>query len=237
MMKDSDSYSITGPDFSTTCFYCDAPVYQLADGRVKCRECHRRYAPEKLNRQLALTGLFCRDYTAKEAAGDLGISYVTAINFYQRLRTHLLPLLENDYETARDRVEQYEETLYLDHNKRRDRRHIFDAHNFLTFAYGDRVYNILMPSLERYKNTLLDDGLHEQYWEEFSRFFIFHRIAKLESRDNTIERFRRYFDNFMKSYRGVRRENFIYYLKEAEFKFNYKKECFDKLIDLLRRLN
>jgi len=215
------------------CFYCDGPLNHLGDGRVQCKACRRRYAPKKLSRHLALAEAFCQGMSAKEAAEELGTSYITALAFYQKLRTDLLPLLERDYEAARERVAQYEETLYLDHNKRRDKRHIFEAHNFLTFAYGDRVYNILMPSLERYKQSLVDDGLAEQYWEEFSRFFIFHRIAKLESRENTIERFRRYFDDFMKNYRGVKRENFIYYLKEAEFKFNYGENAFQELINTL----
>jgi hypothetical protein len=231
MIKKEGSYLKIGLDIFSTCFYCGGALSRLGDGRVQCKACQRRYAPKKLSRRLALAEAFCQGKSAKEAAGELGTSYVTALAFYQKLRTDLLPLLEHDYEASRERVEQYEETLYLDHNKRRDKRHIFEAHNFLTFAYDERVYNILMPSLERYKQSLVDDGLAEQYWEELSRFFIFHRIAKLESRENTIERFRRYFDDFMKNYRGVRRQNFIYYLKEAEFKFNYGKNALQKLVD------
>ncbi|WP_201353258.1 transposase [Hydrogenimonas urashimensis] len=235
MMKERYSCLKNGLNFSKCCFYCGAAVYRLSDGRIKCRACRRRYSPKKICRRLTLAQSFCRNQSVKAAVEQLGISYVSAKNFYDHLRKSLLPLLESDYEAAREQVEQYEETLYLDHNKRRDKRYIFDAQNFLTFVYGNRVYNILMPSLERYKTTLLEDGMHEQYWKEFSRFLIFHRIARLESHDNAIERFRHYFDGFMKPYRGVDRENFIYYLKEAEFKFNYKEKCFEKLIDLLRR--
>jgi len=235
MIKKEESYLKNGPDVFSVCFYCDGPLSLLGDGRVQCKACRRRYAPKKLSRRLALAEAFCQGKSANEAAEELSTSYVTALAFYQQLRAHLLPLLEHDYEAAREKIEQYEETLYLDHNKRQDKRHIFEAHNFLTFAYGDRVYNILMPSLERYKQSLVDDGLAEQYWEEFSRFLIFHRIAKLESRENTIERFRRYFDDFMKNYRGIKRENFIYYLKEAEFKFNYGEACFEKLVEFMRQ--
>jgi len=235
MIKIEDSYLKSGLVLFSRCFYCNGTLNQLRDGRVKCAVCQRRYSPKKLSRHLALTKAFCQGRSAKEASEELDISYVTALSFYQKLRTGLLPLLERDYEAARDRIEQYEESLYLDHNKRSNKRYIFEAQNFLTFAYGKRVYNILMPSLERYKKSLVDDGLTKQYWEEFSRFLIFHRIAKLESRKNTIERFRHYFDEFMKNYKGVRRENFIYYLKEAEFKFNYKEACFDKLVGLMRQ--
>ncbi|WP_353661405.1 transposase [Hydrogenimonas sp. SS33] len=234
-MKKSGSYIKNGPDIDERCFYCAEKLNRLKDGRVQCKRCRRRYAPKKLSRQLAMASAFCRDRSAREAAEELGISYATALHFYQDLRRSVLARLEADYEAAREEIDQYEETLYLDHNKRHDKRHIFEAQNFLTFAYGPKVYNILLPSLERYKQSLVDDGLTQQYWEEFSRFLIFHRIAKLESRENTIERFRRYFDTFMKNYRGIKRENFIYYLKEAEFKFNYGDKAFDTLVELMRQ--
>ena len=140
------------------------------------------------------------------------------IHEFRRL---LLPLLENAYASHREEIVEYDEYLYLDHAKRKEKKYIFDAHNFLTFDYGGKVYNILMPSLDRYKSGFLADGLADLYYDEFSRFLKIHRIAKLRSIDNTIVMFWKYFDEFMKKYKGIRPDNFIYYLKEAEFKFNH----------------
>ena len=193
----------------------------MADGRIKCAACKRRYSPKKVQREMELIGLFCRECNALEAAKRAGVSYATAKNLFDRIRRVLPALLEADYERHRDHVVEYDEYLYLDHAKRKDKRYIFDAHDMLTFDYGGRVYSILMPPLDRFKVAFLDDGLEEVYHREFSRFLNIHRIARLKSRDNTIVRFWRFLDEHMKRYRGVDRENFFYYLKEAEFLFNY----------------
>ncbi|WP_457598441.1 transposase [Hydrogenimonas sp.] len=203
------------------CIHCRGSVYRLGNGMLRCPRCAKTYSPRKVERQLKLAEAFCRDLTAREAARSLGLNYVTAKRFYDRVRRLLLADLERSYIDHREDVVEYDEYLYLDHAKRRDKKYIFDAHNFLTFDYGGKVYNILMPSLERYKSTFLSDGLDEVYYREFSRFLKIHRIAKLRSIDNTIVRFWEYFDQFMKKYKGVGRDSFIYYLKEAEFKFNY----------------
>jgi hypothetical protein len=92
----------------------------------------------------------------------------------------------------------------------------------LTFTYdGDKVYNLLMPNLYKYKDQFLDDGLDETYFKEFSRFMMFNKITKTKKRENTITRFWSFFEEFIVQYKGIKNENFIYYLKECEFKFNY----------------
>ncbi len=101
-----------------------------------------------------------------------------------------------------------EQDTYLDlnHSKRKEKHYIFDGYNFLTFDYGGRVYNILIPSPNRYKKSFLADGLNEQ----LSKFLKIHRIVKLRSIHKEVQR--------------CKRDNFIYCLKEAEYKFNYKAE-------------
>jgi len=231
-VKALESSSKNGPEIR--CVHCGGKLYRLKDGRVKCAACRRRYSPRQAAVRLRLIEAFCKDLTAKEAAESAGVSYLTAKNFYDRLRSPLLPWLEEAYARHRDEILEYDEYIYLDHTKRRDKRHIFDAHNFLTFDYGGKVYNILMPPLNRYKHSFLQDGLEELYYDEFSKFLKIHRIAKLRSLDNTIVAFWRYFDDFMKKYKGVRPENFVYYLKEAEFKFNHPDP--DERADCLRLL-
>ncbi|BDY12492.1 transposase [Hydrogenimonas cancrithermarum] len=216
-----------------SCIYCNDRLYLLGDGMVKCSVCKRKYSPKKFARHMSLIEAFRDDFTTKEAADKLGLNYITAKRVYETLRKRLVSFLEEEYAGHREEIVEYDEYLYLDHTKRKDKKYIFDAHNFLTFDYGGRVYNILMPSLERYKNGFLADGLDELYYTEFSKFLKIHRIAKLRSIDNTIVRFWEYFDEFMKKYNGVRRENFIYYLKEAEFKFNYGT---NEQIEILKKL-
>lgn len=221
-MKEKHSYIKNGPVFIDRCHLCGSEnLYRLSDGRIKCGKCKQRYSINKLRREKIFIEYFCRGYNALRAAKEARVSYVTVKNFFDRIRRLLPVILEADYERNRDRVVEYDEYLFLDHSKRRSKHHIFDAHDLLTFDYGGRVYSILMPALDRYKQAFLDDGLEEVYYREFSRFLSIHRIARLKTRDNTIIRFWNFLDEHMKQYRGIDRENFFYYLKEAEFKFNY----------------
>jgi len=81
-----------------------------------------------------------------------------------------------------------------------------------------------MPNLHRYKNQFLDDGLEDIYFKEFSKFMMFNKIAKTNKRENTITRFWYFFEDWIVKYKGVNSENFFFYLKECEFKFNYPKD-------------
>ena len=206
------------------CPYCSGALYELGEGMLKCRACRKKFSPRKMIKDLELIERFCRGETALEASKAMGISYQSVITRYERLRLLAATHLEEAYEAHRSEVREFEEYIYLEASKRHDKRNIFDAHNFITFDYGGKVYNLLMPDLHRYKQEFLDDGLESLYYEEFSKFLRIHRIAKLEKSKNTITRFWDFFEQYIIRYKGIRSENFAFYLKEAEFHFNYSAE-------------
>jgi transposase-like protein len=187
----------------------------------KCAACRRKFSPEKVRKERDLIAMFCRGETAHHAARTMTISYPSVTARYKRLRLLAAAHLEQAYESQRHRVAEFEEYIYLEASKRCEKRHIFDAHNFITFDYGGRVYNLMMPSLHRFKHDFLEDSLDGLYYEEFARFLRIHRIAKLQKSKNTITDFWEFFEGYILRYKGIRQENFPYYLKEAEFKFNY----------------
>ncbi len=173
-----------------------------------------------MRRRLCLAEAFCRDLSARAAAKRCKCSVLTAQKAYAAFRRLLLPWLEARYESRREEVLEYDEGLYLPAAKRRKRGAIFEAHNYLIFDYGSGVYTLLMPSLARYKEQFLADGMEDLYAREFSRFLRRSRVAKIERIDNTLDRFRYFVDRHMRRYKGIPPEQFILYLKEAEFKFN-----------------
>ena len=81
-----------------------------------------------------------------------------------------------------------------------------------------------MPSLSKYKNQFLEDGADEAYFNEFSKYMMFNKISKIQKQNDLIQQFWIFFENEIKRYKGISSENFFYYLKEFEFKFNYTKE-------------
>ena len=160
----------------------------------------------------------------RQCAQKLELSYVSVSKYYKEFRIKIATYLEDEYLKKEDSVSEYDEYLYLEKAKKHDKKYSFDSQNFLTFDYEDKIYNILMPPLNRYKNQFIHDNLEEVYHREFSKFLLIHKVAKLQQHENNITKFWRYFEDFILKYKGINKENFFYYLKEAEFKFNYTKQ-------------
>ena len=209
----------------TECIHCKhTKLYKLANGHLKCASCKRKISPAKIEKINNIVDAFCKNLTAREASKECKCSYMTAKTHYDHMRLLITQYLEDQYNKHTGEIKEFDEYFYLEKSKKKSEDTIFDIQNFLTFDYGGKVYNILMPSLRKYRTNLLDDGMQHEYYNQLSRFITFRRVAKLEHLDNTIIKFWSFFEENIKRYRGVDRENFIYYLKEFEFKFNYTQE-------------
>lgn len=215
------------------CIYCHHRLYYLSDGMVKCSVCKKKYSPARIHQIKNVMQAFCTDENALNASNLLGLTYVTVLNYYQKFRHLCAEYCEEQYHLHRTSDSQYEEYLYIEKSKRRDKTAIFDAHNFLTFSYGERVYTLLMPSLGMFKQQFVEDNLEEVYHKEFSKFMRTSKIIKISEHDNAITKFWHYFEQFITGFKGVSSEHFPYYLKEAEFKFNTTSE---KRMEILERL-
>lgn len=215
------------------CCYCHAPLYRLNDGMGKCSRCKKKYSLQKIVTDFSVIDAFCNGNNAHVTALELNLNYLTVKKRYDLIRILITDHLEKRYDGRSEEVGEYEEYIYLDASKRHDSRSIFDAQNFITFDYGGWIYTLMMPPLYRHKHQFLSDNLQEAYYEEFSKFLRLNRIAKLQKRHNTITKFWDFFEAFILQFRGVRPESFPYYLKEAEFKFNYPA---GRQSEVLRRL-
>jgi len=177
---------------------------------------------EKINRTNQLIECFCNNFSINKTAKFLGLNYQTVANEYKNIRENIANFLETQY--VNKEVLEYDEYLYLEKSKKTKEK-FFEAKNFLTFHYEDKVYNILMPNIARYKDIEPKD---------FSRFMSLHKISKLEKKETTIQNFWEFFENSILKYKGVKEENFFYYLKEIEFKFNYLLEEQLKILEDIR---
>jgi transposase-like protein len=215
------------------CIYCASPLYHLKEGYVKCSHCKKKYSPTRIDQIKTLIQLFCNGENALSATKTVQISYVTALSYYQKFRYLTAEYCEAQYHAHRTTESQYEEYLYIEKSKRHDKFAIFDSHNFLTFSYKERVYTLLMPSLNMYKQQFVEDNLEGVYYKEFSKFMRTSKIIKISEHDNAITKFWHYFEQFITSFKGVSKEHFPYYLKEAEFKFNTPIQERSKILEQL----
>ena len=204
------------------CIYCHHDkLYELKNGYLKCSFCKRKFSPFKIERERKLIEFFCKDINALQTSKTLGMSYTTVQKKFFNFRYKLVAYLDKMFEN-KEKVNEYDEYIYLEKSKRKNKRYIFDAKNFLTFDYDDgKIYNMLLPELSRFKDSFLQDNLDEAYYNEFSKYLKWHRIAKLKNKENRITKFWDFFEKSIAKHKGIKQNSFFFYLKEIEFKFNY----------------
>jgi transposase-like protein len=218
------------------CIYCNnKKLYELKSGQLKCSECKKKFSSKKIATDLALIECFCNDLSVNAATKTLHLNYVTVKVRYELFRNLITSYLEKEYQDKN--VKEYDEYIYLPQSKKKIKENIFDAQNFLTFHYEDKIYNLLMPNLKMYKQQFLDDGAQSSYFKEFSKFMMLNKISKTQKKENIITRFWLFFEEAILKYKGVNDNNFVKYLKEIEFKFNYdSEEQQEILVSLLKHL-
>jgi len=206
------------------CLYCKNYVYRVAKNNLKCSVCHKKTSIAKINKIIFLIECFINNITALQASRMYNISYISTKNYYHDFRIVATNILENNYKTLHNNPVEYEEYFYIEKSKRKKENAIFEAHNFLTFDYNGYIYNIVMPSLEKYKNQFIKDNVDTVYIDEFKRFKRTYKIIKISKRYNRIIKFWNFLEKNIVIYKGISVKLFPYYLKEFEFKFNYTKQ-------------
>ncbi|MCF6340621.1 MAG: transposase [Sulfurimonas sp.] len=186
----------------------------------------------KINKIITLITAFINNENALSLSKRLSLSYISVQKYYKEFRILSALICEKEYEAIRSNPCQYEEYYYLENSKKFKKEAIFDAHNFLTFDYENHIYILMMPSLKQYKGQFIEDGVENLYFDEFKKFKRDAKIIKISQQHNNIVRFWSYFEKKILTYKGIKSEFFIYYLKEYEFKYNHlENEAIELLIE------
>jgi len=189
-----------------SCIYCNHYIiYKLKDGNYKCAKCKRKFSSKKLHRKAKILKGFLDELTPQEISKKYSISYATVVKEIKHIRKVIAKICEEEF-LKKENIKEFEEYLYLP----KSTKNILNAQNFLTIDYGDKIYNIMLSPMKNYA------GFDE---EKIKSFFRQSRIIKVQNHA-TIYAFWNYFEEFIKKYKGIKEENFFYYLKEAEFRFN-----------------
>ena len=200
------------------CSYCNSKqIYILNNGHIKCGTCKRKYSLKKMQRDIEVIHAFCSNENALSASKKLNVNYVTVTRRYKEFRSLITEFLDQDHHIKEQKSNEFDEYLYMKNDN------IYLAQNFLTYTYDNAIYNLMLPSLYKYRTF-------DKSEEELSKFLFLNRISKLESKNSLINEFWDYLENFLKKFKGVNSSNFIYYLKEAEFKFNYDRKTQEEIL-------
>lgn len=209
------------------CIYCSHKIlYTLKNGHIKCSKCKKKFSPRKVETFLKILQGFCNDINALELSKQLSLNYLTITKSYQSIRYKIAFFCQYEFEKHENYITQYDEYIYLPNNKKTKIEFLYDAQNFLIFDYG-KIYTLLLPFSSKYH-------IYDTNPKELKKFLTYNKIAKLNSQQNTIKDFCIYLEKNITKYKGISNENFNYYLKEMEFKYNYPpQDRFNILIKLM----
>lgn len=209
------------------CIYCTShELYRVSKTQYRCPLCKRTWSHKKQHQEAAILEAFLNNLSAKKAATELQLNYATVQKRYEKYRMILSLESQKLYHTS-TACEEYDEYYYLPSSKKKNAEHLFDAIGILGMLYQDKVHTLLLP--DHFEN-LKSENVAIQEKEAYAKFLSHHKIAHLESFDSRLNHFWGFLETSLHRFKGVTKTNFIYYLKEVEFKFNYSKEDLSQLL-------
>lgn len=211
----------------SNCPYCHSKrLYTLQNNYKKCSSCGRKFSPKKLHTDNTIIEFFCNNINANRCAKILGVNYRTVQNRYMLFRKLIATYLEELHYNMPVDNSSYEEYYYFTNNQKKNKKKsLYDAINIIGFYSNKKIFTLLMPRLPVYNN--------EEDTKTFENYLKWHKIHSKNAYSTPLNIFWKYLEENLKKYKGVDNENFFYYLKECEFKFNYLQ---NKQIEILKEL-
>lgn len=208
------------------CPKCKNNVYALANNYKKCSNCHYKFSMNKYTMDLKIIESFCSNINALECSNVLNVNYRTVSNKYHLFRQLIATYLQTIYENKTHDNSSYEEFYFFtQRQKEKKEKSLYEAINIIGFYSNGLVYTLLMPTLP--KSNL------EQEDKNFEKFLSWHKLQSQDAYTTPLKIFWSYLEQNLKKYKGMKEENFFYYLKECEFKFNF---LLNRQIEILKNL-
>lgn len=202
------------------CIYCKHPhTYVLADKQHKCSKCKRKFSISKIQREEKLFIHFQDGDTARQTSIQTKMHFLTVQKYFEKFRTTIALNSDSMYQKNGNKTTDYDEYLYLPQSLN-IKDNIDKIQHFLTLSYDDTIYNIMMPKAQQ-SFLCKQDNNREKLRMKYLKF---NTISHFSKSQNVITTFWDYFEKFICRYKGVSNEKFIFYLKEAEWRFNLQQK-------------
>jgi transposase-like protein len=211
----------------SNCPFCDSKrLYHLKDEYNKCSFCNKKFSLKKLHKDNTIIEFFCNNINANKCSKILNLNYRTVQNRYVLFRRLIANYSEKNYHSSIQDNSSYEEFYYFtNRQKSNKRKSLYDAINIIGFYSNKNIFTLLMPKLPTY-NSKKDTKSFESYLK-------WHKIYSQNSYTTPLNVFWKYLEENLKKYKGINEENFFFYLKECEFKFNHLQ---NRQIEILKEL-
>ena len=239
-----------------TCIFCGKyGLYKLADKRVKCSHCNKKYSLVKLKKDLQILYYFCLEISARRAAKELQLDYKLIHRKFMQFRKKIAEYCNQEAKKLNGELE-LDETYFG--GKRKGNRGRGAFNKAIAFGILERKGKVHTIIVENVKAETLMQAIQERthkgsvfYTDGFKSYASLeqygkHNIIRHDKDEfvneknhiNGIEGFWSFAKERFHKYHGIDKKNYPFYLKEMEFRFNNRNNnVFNLLFDVcIRRL-
>lgn len=232
------------------CVFCGGNrTYHLKDRRVKCQKCRRRYSLRKIKIDLEVLKYFALEISASKVAKILNLSYNTVSQRHQKFREKIVEFLDQEFKKLKGEIEIDEAYFGGQRKGNRGRGAAGKVIVLGILERNNRIYTTIVPNVK--PETLLKEIQEKTekgsvfYTDKFRSYHdlkLFGRHIKINKQKylvhpknhrthiNGVESFWAFAKERFMKYHGIKKNNFYYYLKELEFRFNYRRVDIFKLL-------
>ena len=215
-------------------------LYRLKDDRFKCAKCGFKYSPKKIKDDLAILHYFSLEIPANKTARDLEFSYDKVRRKYMQYRQEICDYLEDEFSKLSGEIECDESYFGGRRKGNRGRGAKGKVTVFGMLERKGKIYTTLVDNVSA--ETLMGEiKRHAEkgsvfYTDKFRSYKSLTFFGKHITVDhgsyfangrrhiNGLEGFWSFAKERFLKYHGVSKRHFLTYLKEMEFRYNYRKE-------------
>ena len=230
------------------CIFCDKyGLYRLADNRVKCKHCDRKYSLQKLRDDIQILYYFYLEISARKTARELGSRYKSVHRKFMRFRKSIAVYCNTEAIKLNGELE-LDESYFG--GKRKGNRGRGANNKAIVFGILERkgkVHTVIVPNVSKEilmkeieNKTLKGSVFYTDTWKSYVDLKQYGKHNKINHKKekyvngkthiNGIEGFWSYAKERFHKYHGIKKHNYPLYLKEMEFRFNHRNENLFKLL-------
>ena len=238
------------------CVYCNNnKLYRLKDKRVKCEHCKKKYSLPQLKRDMQMLFYFYLELSAKKAADEMNLDYGVVHRKFMQFRKKIAVYCNQEARKLNGELEIDESYFGGRRKGNRGRGANNKAIVFGILERKGKVHTVIVQDVSA--GTLMNEIQNKTQkgsvfftdgWKSYVSLEQYgkHNIIKHDedkfvdnhNHINGIEGFWSYAKERFHKYHGINKNNYPFYLKEMEFRFNHRNESvFNLLFDIcIRRL-
>src|SRR3989338_40716 len=239
-----------------SCLFCSKyNLYRLKDKRVKCKNCKKYYSINKLKKDLELLYYFYLEISARRTANELNLNYKSVHNKFMQFRKSIFNYCNQEAKKLNGELE-IDESYFG--GRRKGNRGRGAKNKTIVFGILERKGKIYTKIVENVsKETLMNEiknktnkgsVFYTDGWKSYASLEQFgkHNVIRHDkelvdvnrNHINGIEWFWSFAKERFHKYHGIDKQNYPFYVKEMEFRFNHRNESvFNLLFDIcIRRL-